>query len=167
LLSIQEALLISNLTPQQFEELIEFGYQLSLGLFNIFAEKGIELWDGKFEFAISEEGLMLVDSIGPDELRLLYKGVHLSKEMIRQVYRGTKWEQSIKEAQDLARQAGKHDWKAECIEKLHSQPDPLPADFKSTVDKLYGSLTNHLVGEELFTDQPNLDEFVTAVAARK
>jgi phosphoribosylaminoimidazole-succinocarboxamide synthase len=167
LLSIQEALLISNLTPEQFEQLIEFGYALSLGLFNIFAEKGIELWDGKFEFAISDDGLMLVDSIGPDELRLLYKGTHLSKEMIRQVYRGSKWEQSIKEAQDIARHAGKHDWKAICIEKLQSQPEPLPANFKQIIDQLYGSLTNHLVGEQIFPEQPNLDEFVTAVAARK
>jgi phosphoribosylaminoimidazole-succinocarboxamide synthase len=167
LLTTQEALLISNLTPEQFEQLIEFAYDLSLGLFNIFAEKGIELWDGKFEFAMSNEGPLLVDSIGPDELRLIYNGVHLSKEMIRQVYRGSKWEESIKEAQDIARQTGKHDWKAICTTKLNSQPEPLPQDFKQIVNQLYGSLTNHLTGQNLFPNQPTLDEYVTAVNARK
>lgn len=166
LLTIQEALLISNLTPEQFQELIDLSLKLCTDLFKLFKDKGIELWDGKFEFAIGEEGLMLVDSIGPDELRLIYKGVHLSKEMIRQVYRGSDWEKSIKEAQDIARQSGKHDWKEICINKLNQKPDPLPADFKQIVDQLYGSLTNHLVGEQLFANQPTLDEFVEKCTKR-
>lgn len=160
LLSMQEALLISGLNPEQFEELVELSYDLSLGLYELFAGKGIELWDGKFEFVIGKEGLLLADSIGPDELRLIYKGCHLSKEMIRQVYRGSAWEKSVKEAQEIASTSGKHDWKEVCRVQLKQEPAALPADFKNTVDKLYGAVTNHLAGKTIFAEHPSLDEFV-------
>ena len=161
LLSVQEALLISQLPPDKFNQLIELSYNLALALYVIFAEGGIQLWDGKFEFAIDEDKLLLVDSIGPDELRLTYKNVHLSKEMIRQVYRGSSWERALKEAQKLAAFAGQADWKEICRLQLKEEPKPLPQSFKAVVDKLYGVLTNHIVGQELFDKQPTLDEFVS------
>jgi phosphoribosylaminoimidazole-succinocarboxamide synthase len=85
LLSIQEALTISGLTPKRFEELAELAFATALAIYHHFAERGIELWDGKFEFLEDHKGLLLADSIGPDELRLVYSGHSLSKEMIQAV----------------------------------------------------------------------------------
>lgn len=163
LLSVQEALLISGLTPGQLEEMIEMSYGLALALFVLFAQSGIELWDGKFEFAIDKNGLMLVDSIGPDELRLIHKKVHLSKEMIRQVYRGSTWESAIAEAQKIASLEGRIDWKEICRTQLKQEPKTLPASFKAVIDKLYPVLANSIVGKQVFAKQPTLEEFVRSV----
>ncbi|MBX9719787.1 MAG: hypothetical protein K2X81_00190, partial [Candidatus Obscuribacterales bacterium] len=89
LLSVQEAILISGLDQEHFQDLVERAQLISLALFHTFSKRGIQLWDGKFEFILHDDKVLLADSIGPDELRLLYEGAHLSKEMIRQVYRGT------------------------------------------------------------------------------
>ncbi len=163
LLTMQEAAHMSGLNADQFEKLCELALDLALALYVIFAERGIELWDGKFEFVLGAAGIMLADSIGPDELRLLYKGCHLSKELIRQVYRGGKWESAIKEAQQLAKSRKGADWKDVCRNELNCKPEPLPSVFKAVVDKLYGTLTNHIVGQEIFKDHPSLDGFIQAL----
>ncbi|MBI4533142.1 MAG: hypothetical protein HY711_04270 [Candidatus Melainabacteria bacterium] len=164
LLSVQEALLISGLSAAQFENMIEITYDVALALYDLFAHKNIELWDGKLEFLASGDGLMLADSIGPDELRLMYKGHSLSKEMLRQVYRGSPWEKSLKEAQRLAHQTGTLDWKTICLTQLNAKPEPLPSQIKTVVDNLYGVLSNHIMSESLFAQQPSLEEFIQAVS---
>jgi phosphoribosylaminoimidazole-succinocarboxamide synthase len=164
LLSVQEALLISGLSPEEFEAMIELSYDAALALYDLFSGRGIELWDGKFEFITGEEGLMIADSIGPDELRLVYKGHNLSKEMIRQVYRGSRWESSLKEAQALATEKGRPEqWRQIARTRLKVEPEPLPADFKSAIDKLYGVIANHVIGENIFANHPALDEFVKTI----
>jgi phosphoribosylamine--glycine ligase len=95
-LSYTEAKYIAGLTDQEFENLIHLTRDLSRKLSKVFEQMGLELWDGKFEFAfhLDHNGIrdfQLVDSIGLDELRVLKNGVHLSKELIRQYYQGTKW----------------------------------------------------------------------------
>ncbi len=174
LLSTQEAAHISGLNSFEFEYLTEMSFQAALALYVLFAEKGIELWDGKFEMIIdygahkdaestgtSTGGiLLLADSVGPDELRLIYKGVHLSKEMIRRIYRGTAWEESLKKAQLMAKGRGVADWKGIAITELKSSPDRLSGDEKAAIDKLYGTLANHLIGASVFEKHPTLDEFV-------
>ncbi len=180
LLSTQEAAHISGLNAFEFEYLTEMSYQAALALFVLFAEKGIELWDGKFEMIIdygahkdgertgSSTGgvLLLADSVGPDELRLIYKGVHLSKEMIRRIYRGTPWEESLKRAQLMAKGRGVADWKGIALSELKSSPQVLAGDEKAAVDKLYGTLANHLIGEPVFADHPTLDQFVNELPAK-
>ena len=160
LLSIQEALLISGLTAFQMQELSDHAFLLSLALYAIFSEQGIELWDGKFEFVLNDGLITLADSIGPDELRLLYKETHLSKEMIRQVYRGSAWETSLKTAQKLARERASLEWKDICKNELKSEPEKFSADVKYVIDKLYPVLVNKLSGEQLFEAHPELSEFV-------
>lgn len=157
LLTLQEAITISTLNVEQFQELTELATAAALGLYVQFAERGIELWDGKFEFIVSDDRLLLADSIGPDELRLIYKGAHLSKEFIRQIYRGTAWEKAVSESQKLAITRGAHDWKAICSDELQQQPAPLSAEAKSLADALYPALANHIIGEPLFAGQPTLE----------
>ncbi|MBY0549003.1 MAG: hypothetical protein K2W95_17150 [Candidatus Obscuribacterales bacterium] len=160
LLSVQEALLISGLTADQFQQLSETATLMALGLFAIFQARGVELWDGKFEFITQGSELIAADSIGPDELRLIYKGCHLSKEMIRRVYRGTPWEKAIKDAQRLAADRKSLDWKAICRNELGQTPAPFTPATRAVIDKLYGSITNHLCEKPLFKGYPELDQFV-------
>lgn len=164
LLSITEALAISTLTAEQFTALTELAQLCAFGLLDVFSRKGIELWDGKFEFILDGDQIRLADSIGPDELRLIYKGLHLSKEIIRQVYRGGEWELSLKKAQSLASSRQSHDWKSICKDELKSFPAELPAKFKSAIDRMYPALVNHLAGAEVFADQPDIDELVSELA---
>ncbi len=180
LLSTQEAAHISGLNAFEFEYLTEMSFQAALALYILFAEKGIELWDGKFEMIIdygahkesentceSKGGiLLLADSVGPDELRLIYKGVHLSKEMIRRIYRGTDWEESLKKAQLMAKGRGIADWKGIALSELKSSPERLAGDEKASIDKLYGALANHLIGESVFENHPTLDQFVNSLPAK-
>jgi phosphoribosylaminoimidazole-succinocarboxamide synthase len=167
LLTMSEALNISTLKADEFAELAELSLLLALALKHIFGSSGIELWDGKFEFIFRNGKICLADSIGPDELRLIYAGIQLSKETIRQVYRGTPWEKSLKEAQNIAAERGSAEWKRICRDELKSVPDRLPAEFKDKIDHLYGVLTNHVVGEELFPDQPTLDAFARSFSVEK
>jgi hypothetical protein len=87
--------------------------------------------------------------------------------MIRQVYRGSDWEASLKKAQKLAADRGTCSWKDICSDELKSQPKPLPADFKGKIDLLYGVLANHMTGQPLFAKQPTLDAFSQSLMEKK
>lgn len=164
LLSWQEAVHISGLKGPEFENLVEVAFDVGLALHALFADRLLELWDGKLEMAVEGHKLLLADSIGPDELRLIYQGCQLSKEMIRQMYRGSAWEKSLKEAQELARQdmCGRS-WKEIARQDLKLEPDPLPPTFKALVDRVYGVLANQLLGGPIFTDHPTIDGFVRSL----
>lgn len=156
LLSLQEAMLLSGLNKEQFDTLSEQTLMLSVALRQFFKERNIELWDGKFEFLVeyakSGTKILLADSIGPDELRLIYKNCHLSKEILRQIYKNSTW---AKELSNAKRSGGK-DWK-----KLVSNgPEPLTLETKKIVDQLYPVITNCIVGKEIFSDCPNLDQYI-------
>lgn len=156
LLSLQEAVLLSGLTADQFDMLSEQTLMLAVALCQFFKEREIELWDGKFEFLVeySKSGtqILLADSIGPDELRLIYKNCHLSKEILRQIYKDSTWAQEL----SSAKKSGSKDWK-----KIVSKgPEPLSSDTKKIVDQLYPVITNCIVGNEVFGGCPNLNEYV-------
>ncbi len=165
LLTWAEASVISGLSADAFQSMCEMTLAASLGLYHIFAERGIELWDGKFEFIVDytvagAPQVMLADSIGPDELRLIYRGHHLSKELIRQIYRDSSWAQALGKAKDIAKQRQGSDFKRICIEELQQTPALLNAQEKEIVDSLYGSLVNHVANHEVFAQQPAIDQFV-------
>jgi len=163
ILSVQEALLVSGLPPGQFDEMVELSYCLALGLRSLFAEKGIELWDGRLQFAQAAEGLVLIDGIEPDELRLLSQGVRLSKDLVEPLYMGTAWEKAIGEAKAKARTLGRPDWQDMCRSRWKMEPEPLPAQFKQVMDDLYASLANHVIGKQLFPEATPLADLVKAI----
>jgi len=164
LLSWQEAAVISGLTGEEFEAMVELALDTALALYTIFAERGIELWDGKVEMVCEGGKVMLADSIGPDELRLMHQGYQLSKEMIRMIYRDTPWEKSLKQAQQMARLDNSRSWKEIAVKELHAAPELLSPAFKAVIDKLYGVLCNHVVGQEVFAEHPTLAQFVQSLA---
>ncbi len=162
-LTSQEAYFISALTESQFAGLYDTALLVSLWLYRFFAQRGIELWDGKFEFAWTPEGIILVDSIGPDELRLLRHQVHLSKELIRQFYRSTPWEHAVREAKLLADTRPGEDWKDICQQELGQAPSALPSSQKHLVDNLYGALVNHLFDAPYIGSAVALDALIDAM----
>ena len=154
---------IAGLTNQEAMDLKELVYILSLRLRDLFTTSDLFLWDGKFEFAFSKERdehgnrkFVLVDSIGPDELRLTYDGVQLSKECLRTPYRGSAWHSGLDKAKSIAKERGERDWKRICTEELGLSPQPLAPQFIEQMAQLYKSLSNamsvQLYDQKIFSD---------------
>ncbi|UYL08440.1 phosphoribosylaminoimidazole succinocarboxamide synthase [Bdellovibrio sp. SKB1291214] len=116
---------------------------------SLFASFGVKLWDGKFEFAFGGRGengreLFMVDSIGPDELRLTYENAPLSKEFLRQIYAPTTWYQAVGKAKDIAKERGANNWKEICAHELKEVPQVLNPEQIKVASMLYTSLANEM-----------------------
>lgn len=166
--SNKEAQLISGMNDVEFQKTKALCLLLALRLKDMFFSIGIKLWDGKFEFAFDQtkdekgnRNLQLVDSIGPDELRLTYNGIQLSKENLRRFYRNSEWYKKVEEAKGIARDRNDKDWKAICEKELHCTPAPLSQEQKIAASMMYKTLTNALYekfeGKTLFENTWNLN----------
>lgn len=165
--SLTEALAISGLSAQSLQEMMMRTAWVAGWLRSVFAKKGIELADGKLEWAIQTSAagkpeLILVDAIGPDELRLLSGGVQLSKEYLRGHYRQTPWYEQIQEKKKQAMAAGEKDWK-----RGAPQPTALPTSVKESVQNLYFALARFVLDEsaqpQWFTQAPSLDSVIESL----
>lgn len=142
-----EAQAISGMTDQEFMALQRTTILIALRLRDLFADLGIELWDGKLEFAFTSgknqgtRGFKLVDSIGPDELRLIRQGVHLSKESLRRFYRSTEWYRKLSAAKADADDRSEKDWKMQML-RAGDVPAKLPAEVLEPCQALYPTLAN-------------------------
>jgi phosphoribosylaminoimidazole-succinocarboxamide synthase len=154
-LATSEAFAISGLNTQQFEDLY-FKTSLVAGILKFwFAEVGLHLVDGKLEWGISADGeVMLVDAMGPDEMRLERQGWQLSKEVLRDFYRQTPWYKEVEAAKANAELQGVQDWKT-----LVSEPPLLPPRFKVLISEMYQALFNELRREKIFAC-PDLDAVI-------
>lgn len=147
-LSWEQALNYSGLEIALFEKLLARTVLLSVWLFDLMGAKGLELWDGKFEWALLEGKLALVDSIGPDELRLLdpKSGAQISKEFLRLFYRGTPWFEAVKQAKKETAGNPELDWKQLVVKRV-GPPPRLSLAYREVADALYPSLALALTGE--------------------
>ncbi len=158
-ISLNEAKSLSGMSDTEICNLKELSKRLSLKLKGLFKDIDIELWDGKFEFSFahphSDRGprkFKLVDSIGPDELRLLSTtGIHLSKELLRSYYRNCNWALHMEKAKRQAKERGISDWKSICLKEMNISPPPLPRPLKQRAEWIYQALCNALA--EKFTDK--------------
>ena len=148
-LSEASAQKLACLQEGELQRLKETTTLVALHLQQLFNNADIDLWDGKLEFAFapelrndSERDFLLVDSIGPDELRLYYKGISLSKENLRQFYKNSSWHSATKKAKEKARSFGDEDWKAICINEFKSSPSPLDKETKEAAEMMYKALAN-------------------------
>lgn len=144
-LTVEQAFHYSGLTPERFSRLIVRTLWLSVWLSETMRDKGLELWDGKFEWAMIDGELALVDSIGPDELRLLdpATGAQFSKEFLRQFYRATPWYAAVQKAK--ASLGGGEGWKTR-VRETAGEPPPLSREFRAVADVLYPSLALAVTG---------------------
>ncbi len=144
-INYQEAQQISGMTDDEFKNLCEMTKLIAKQVSMIFKKLEIEVWDGKFEFAFDEKReLILVDSIGLDELRLQYKDKILSKEFLRQYYRQSTWYQALEKSKEYAKSHPLKNWKEYCLKELNSAPTPLPSELKLKAQNLYTYIANEL-----------------------
>lgn len=163
-ISTSEALAISGISAAQFEEMILKTVWLGGWLRDLFLKKGIDLADGKFEWALSEDGeVFLVDAIGPDELRLLINGAQLSKEFLREFYRNSDWHEQVARAQYHAERARSQDWKR----MVSETPPRLPEDLKILASQVYLSLANEISEKKWFEQAWSISKVIDAIRAVK
>ena len=100
-------------------------------------------------------------------MRLTYNGVQLSKECLRQPYRGTSWHEATQQAKSLAKERGQTDWKSICTAELQSAPASLSEEYLAEISGMYQALTNavseSLYGQRVFADAPSLDSVATSL----
>jgi len=141
-LTVAEALRISSLSPNEYDDLRELVLRIDDRLNDDVRRRGLLHVDGKKEFAFDENReLMLVDTFGTaDEdrfwdLAAYERGeqLELSKEFVRQNYR----------------QSGYHGELMGARERGLPEPDipPLPEDVLRQVRDLYVSMFERLTGE--------------------
>lgn len=159
--SLSEALAISGLGAEALQELLLKTAWVAGFLRELCHRAGLELADGKLEWAIDEAGeTVLVDAIGPDELRILSRdgSVQLSKEFLRAHYRATPWYEKLESAKQSARAQGTSDWRRLVVE----QPPALPPAMLEQASQLYPVLANALAGRALFKDAWTLERLTAS-----
>jgi len=138
-----EAVETFGLTKDEIEEVRELTLKMDSRISREVEKRGLLHVDGKKEYALGSEGqIMLIDTFGTaDEDRFwdreMYdKGefVELSKEFVRQYYRGT----------------GYHDALSKAREDGTPEPDitPLTEEMIGETGKLYAELFERLTGED-------------------
>ncbi len=143
LLSTEEALDISGLTMEEFEETWEKVRKLDDRMQQEVRKRGLIHVDGKKEFAMDEDrSIMAVDTFGTADEDRFWDGdqyemgrfVELSKEFVRQHYRNTGYHEELYSA----RKAGR------------AEPDipALPDEMVKKVSDLYLSLFERITGLE-------------------
>jgi len=145
-----------------FIELYELTVLGGLWLKHAFAKTGFSLWDGKFEFALIDGELTLVDAVTPDELRLTYKKVQMSKEPIRQYYKihNPDFAAAMKDAKALSATDSRPLKKI--VAELGHPPRRLDVEFKRAVSQMYLALAYRIA--EPFgikpTDEPHMNAVI-------
>lgn len=146
-----EAQNISGMTATEFQKLIAKTTEIALCLKDFHQKMGLELWDGKVEFAFvqgdsQDRDFMLVDSIGIDELRLISEGKSLSKEFLREIYKNSTWYQALIEAKEEAL-LSQGDFKDICKNKYQQNPTNLSIVNKQKAEDLYQSYCNSVYAQ--------------------
>jgi phosphoribosylaminoimidazole-succinocarboxamide synthase len=155
---LTEGLSISGLSAPMLQELLFRTAWVAGCIRWLCAKAGLELADGKLEWALDAQGkLILVDAIGPDELRILKNGLQLSKEFLRRHYRASQWYESLVAAKEQAKAQGNADWK----KGVAQPPPPLPPMKRELASQVYLALANALTGRQWFADAWTLERAVS------
>jgi len=157
---LEEALNFCGLTGDQFRELADMSLLIAIFLCDLFLEKGLELWDGKFEFVKTKTDILLADSITPDELRITFKGTQLSKEPLRQYYKreDPRFHEAMEEIKAEGPASGSI--RKQLKARLGRGPKKVDADFLKIAEQMYLSLTHRVTESPLFADAMALDAVV-------
>jgi len=145
MLSYQEAALICKGQAGLLAQVHGKTRAVALFLKALFAGCGLKLWDGKLEWALLDGSVCLVDSIGPDELRVSQGDAVLSKQFLRDRYLGTPWEQALVKAKEMAKARATADWKTIVEHTLKQQPEHLPAPYVEAAQALYADFAQLIV----------------------
>jgi phosphoribosylaminoimidazole-succinocarboxamide synthase len=160
-LPLETALNFSGLSGVDFQALRDLSLLVAAFLYDLFRSRGLDLWDGKFEFIKTREGLLLADSITPDELRITREGTQLSKEPLRQYYKEEdpdflRTMTAIKEEGGPARRTVRD----EVRKRLGRLPRRLDPEFRRIIEQMYQGLTHRITGSRIFPEGMDLDSVV-------
>ncbi len=156
----KEARDIAGISEAQLAELKALAVKVNGSITSRANAIGLRHADGKMECALDGRGrLMVVDVFGTlDENRFIFQndvtaphgGVHLSKQVLRDHYKSTKWFMKL----ESAKEAGmpKSEWPA---------PPRLPKELVKLVSDLYKSTTEAWTGEKVW-GAPKIAEVVDA-----
>lgn len=160
-LNENEARRVSGLDDDAFDELRETAYRVNEVVTERADEVGLSHQDGKIECLYHDGEIKVADVVGTfDENRFLRDGTQISKEFLRQFYKGydPEWVEEVEEAKIEADERGVADWKSLC----DVNPKPLPGDVALAASNLYRAGANEYIGHELF-DAPPLAEVVERI----
>jgi phosphoribosylaminoimidazole-succinocarboxamide synthase len=164
-LRLEEALNFSGLTGEQFRDLADLSLLVAVFLYNLFFEKGLDLWDGKFEFVKTGADILLADSITPDELRITFQGAQLSKEPLRQYYKreDPRFHQAMDAIKEESPSGGSIRRKVKA--RLGRGPKKLDTAFRNVAEQMYLSLAHRVTDSPLLADTMDLGAVVDALDA--
>ncbi|QZP38913.1 phosphoribosylaminoimidazolesuccinocarboxamide synthase [Halobaculum magnesiiphilum] len=125
------------------------------------ADAGFVHEDGKIECVYADGEVRVADVVGTfDENRFAYDGQEVSKEVVRQHYKGIapEWVEAVSEAKARADAEGVADWRPLC----EVSPPPLDPAVVETIADMYAAGTNAYTGTDWF-DAPPVADAVDAV----
>jgi formyltetrahydrofolate-dependent phosphoribosylglycinamide formyltransferase/phosphoribosylaminoimidazole-succinocarboxamide synthase len=149
-LTDEQARVLSGLSSEELAALRAQTARVAKLLQTWFAEVGLRLIDGKLEWAMTQDRrLILVDAIGPDELRLeTASGVEISKEVFRRFFRGTSWFERVREVKREIDLQGRDDphWQ----KRVTLRPPLLPRQLIDRFVESLRVLVHGLAEREIF-----------------
>lgn len=154
-LSWEEAAEISCMSPGEMRRLREKAMQVNGFLTKRAEEIGLEHADGKVEFALGpSRELVLVDVCGTlDENRFLWKGIHISKQILRDYYKTTPWYEVIEREKAEGKGHGEF-----------TNPEKLPAELVEITANMYKSVCEAWTGEKTW-NAPVIEEVMASYNA--
>ncbi|MEM1515849.1 MAG: phosphoribosylaminoimidazolesuccinocarboxamide synthase [Candidatus Bathyarchaeia archaeon] len=153
----REAKEIAGLTDEEVEEIKATLLKVNEIITEVAEGAGLVNEDGKIELAFDPmRQLMVVDVVGTlDECRFTYKGLHVSKEVVRIYYRRTGWAKEVEEAKKKAWGHGVENWRI--LVKI--PPPKLDIRLKTLISQIYMAAANELTKSKFF-DVPKLEDIL-------
>ncbi len=164
-LSEKEAMEISNLSGEKFEELKKIAMTVNKIITKQAKANKMVHEDGKIELFCFKDELFVADVAGTfDENRFSFKGMEISKEVIRQHYKKTqpKWVEAIDKAKKKAEEKNKSDWK----QFVKTKPEPLSSELAELVSEMYCAGANTYMGKNIF-EARDLEKVLKDIGAWK
>lgn len=139
---------ISGLNDRELDEIKSILLEVNSTITSTVSDVGLINEDGKIELGFDEfRKLIIVDVVGTlDECRFMYKGMHVSKEILRKFYKKTTWYTALEKAKIAAEEQNNTNWKALC--KLN--PPKLDQKLIDIVSGMYMATTNEITKQKFF-----------------
>jgi phosphoribosylaminoimidazole-succinocarboxamide synthase len=147
-LTWEKAKKISGIDDKELAAIKSVLLEVNSTITNIVSDVGLINEDGKIELGFDDfRKIIIVDVVGTlDECRFMYKGMHVSKEILRKFYKKTSWYKAVEKAKNVAEERNLINWKTLC--KLN--PPKLDPKLIDIVSGMYMATTNEITKRKFF-----------------
>ncbi len=154
-LSWEEATEMSKMSQAEIGGLKAKAMQINDFLTKRAEEIGLEHADGKVEFGLNPgREIVLIDVCGTlDENRFLWKGIHVSKQILRDYYKTTPWYEVIEGEKAEGKGHGEF-----------TVPEKLPAELVKITENMYKSVCEAWTGKKVW-NAPGIEEVMNSYKA--